>query len=81
MQPALLMYSLLHYQLAINKFRTKSCLILADSSFMYSQKSLLLAFQAIQILDKTIGIPSSAICCCTDNYNEWLYSDLPRSNS
>ena len=69
MQPALQMYSLLHFQLAINKFRVKSCLILTDSSSISSQKTLILAFIAIQILEKTIGIQSSSICCCTDNYN------------
>ena len=47
MQPALQMYSLLHYQLSINKFRVKQCLILTDGSSLASQKTLVLAFLAI----------------------------------
>ena len=74
------MYSLLHYQLSINKFRVKSCLILTDSQSISSQKTLILAFLAIQILEKTIGMQSTSICCCTDNYNvqKTLKEKFPR---
>jgi len=80
MQPALHMYSLLHFQLPINKFRVKSCLIVTDSSSVSSQKTLILAFLAIQILEKTIGIAGSSVCCCTDNYNvqKTLKEKFPR---
>lgn len=59
-------YSLLHFQLSLNKFRVKSCLIVTDGA---SSLGLMEAFLAIQMLEKTIGLSNSSICCCTDNYN------------
>ena len=69
MHPAIQIYSLLHFQLTLNKFRVKSCLIVTDGSGSASPQGLMQAFFAIQMLEKTIGLSNSSICCCTDNYN------------